>query len=157
MGLQDLRKGRDDGAASVAASSAGMGQLNAFIDQGSEFSGKLNFRDTVRIDGKFEGEISSDSTLIVGETGEIHATIQSETVVISGKVDGDVIAPRQIVVHSAARVKGNLRTASLVVEDGAQVNGKVTMGPDVAKEAREKKSRSNGVDATKGEAAAPAS
>jgi cytoskeletal protein CcmA (bactofilin family) len=152
MGLQDLRKGRDD-AASVAASSAGMGQLNAFIDQGSEFSGKLCFRDTVRIDGKFEGEISSDSTLIIGETGEIHATIQSETVVISGKVEGDVIAPRQITVHSAARVKGNLRTASLVVEDGAQVNGKVTMGPDVVKEEREKKARTNGVDKPKAEAA----
>jgi hypothetical protein len=54
------------------SSSGGLGNLTAFIDQGSEFEGKLSFKDTVRIDGTFAGEISSDNTLIVGETGEIH-------------------------------------------------------------------------------------
>jgi cytoskeletal protein CcmA (bactofilin family) len=124
-----------------------MGQLNAFIDQGSEFSGKLRFRDTVRIDGKFEGEISSDSTLIIGETGEIRANVKSETIVVSGSVEGDVQATRQVVLHGSARLSGHVRTASLVVEEGAQINGQVTMGSDAAtRDARERKPRTNGVD-----------
>jgi hypothetical protein len=53
------------------AASSSSGGLSAFIDQGSEFEGKLSFKDTVRIDGRFRGEISSENTLIVGETGEI--------------------------------------------------------------------------------------
>ena len=54
-------------------SSAASGGLTAFIDQGSEFEGKLSFKDTVRIDGHFKGEIGSENTLIVGESGEIEA------------------------------------------------------------------------------------
>jgi cytoskeletal protein CcmA (bactofilin family) len=103
------------------------GALTAFIDQGSEFEGKLSFKDTVRIDGHFKGEISSQNTLIVGETGEVDANIESQTVVISGNVVGDVVARRQLVVHKTGRLQGNVETESLVIEEGAQVNGQVKM------------------------------
>jgi cytoskeletal protein CcmA (bactofilin family) len=103
------------------------GALTAFIDQGSEFEGKLSFKDTVRIDGHFKGEISSQNTLIVGETGEVEANIQSQTVVISGSVVGDVSAARQLIVHKTGRLQGNVETPSLVVEEGAQLNGLVKM------------------------------
>ena len=105
-----------------------MGNLTAFIDQGSEFEGKLSFRDTVRIDGHFSGEISSDNTLIVGETGQIQATIHSVCVVISGLVEGDVHASDQIVLHKSAVVNGNLEAPAIVMEEGAQLNGSVRMG-----------------------------
>jgi cytoskeletal protein CcmA (bactofilin family) len=128
MGLQDFRKGTDK-----PVSAGGVGALTAFIDQGSEFSGKLSFKDTVRIDGRFEGEISSDNTLIVGETGEIHAQIRSQTVIVSGSVVGDINAGRQITLHKTAKVKGNLQTASLIVEEGAVFNGQIAMGAEAAK------------------------
>ncbi len=123
MGLSDFRKGEQGGQ-----TSAGVGALTAFIDQGSEFSGKLSFKDTVRIDGRFEGEIRSDNTLIVGESGEVRANIESETVIISGEVHGDITARRKITLHKTAHVFGNVHTQSLVVEDGAQINGQIEMG-----------------------------
>jgi cytoskeletal protein CcmA (bactofilin family) len=110
-----------------SSSGGGVGNLTAFIDQGSEFEGKLSFRDTVRIDGTFSGEISSDNTLIVGESGEIHASIKSVCVVISGLVEGDVCASDQIVLHKTAVVKGNLDAAAIIMEEGAQLNGTVRM------------------------------
>ena len=103
------------------------GGLTAFIDQGSEFEGKLQFRDTVRIDGRFRGEISSENTLIVGETGEIEATIHSKTIAISGSVDGDVVAETKVVLHKTARVNGNVQTPALQMEDGAMLNGQIKM------------------------------
>ena len=112
---------------STGGSSTSAGGLSAFIDQGSEFEGKLSFRDTVRIDGRFRGEIASENTLIVGESGEIHATIRSNTVVVSGLVEGDIIAARKIVLHKTARVHGNLETPSLVVEEGAAMDGQIKM------------------------------
>jgi cytoskeletal protein CcmA (bactofilin family) len=108
-------------------SSGSAGGLSAFIDQGSEFEGKLSFRDTVRIDGRFRGEIASENTLIVGESGEIHATIRSNTVVVSGLVEGDIIAARKVVLHKTGRVHGNLETPSLVVEEGAELIGQIKM------------------------------
>jgi cytoskeletal protein CcmA (bactofilin family) len=127
MAFQDLRKGRDT-ATSMSASAGGVGTLTAFIDQGSEFTGKLSFKDTVRIDGRFEGEISSENTLIVGESGSVHASIHSEIVIISGEVHGDIFANQQITLHKNARVVGNLNTKALAVDEGAQINGTIEMG-----------------------------
>jgi len=106
---------------------SGGGGLTAFIDQGSQFEGKLSFKDTVRIDGEFSGEISSENTLIVGETGEITATIRSNIVVVSGTVTGNIYAGRQIVLHKTARVEGDLECPSVVIEEGALFNGQLKM------------------------------
>ena len=124
-------KGEDGMAAAPAATSSAGANLTAFIDQGSEFEGKLTFKDTVRIDGTFQGEISSENTLIVGETGTIEATIRSNTVVVSGAVTGNIVAARQIVLHKSARVQGDMSAPSLVIEEGAVFNGQLNMGrPD---------------------------
>jgi cytoskeletal protein CcmA (bactofilin family) len=131
MALKSFGRGTSEfevpAGGSGSSGSASAGGLSAFIDQGSEFEGKLSFRDTVRIDGRFRGEIASENTLIVGESGEIHATIRSNTVVVSGLVEGDIIAARKVVLHKTARVHGNLETPSLVVEEGAALDGAVKM------------------------------
>jgi cytoskeletal protein CcmA (bactofilin family) len=101
--------------------------LSAFIDQGSEFEGKLSFKDTVRIDGCFRGEIASENTLVVGETGEIFASVRSRTVVIAGTVTGDVAASDRLVLEKTARVDGDVTAGSLQMEDGASLNGRITM------------------------------
>jgi cytoskeletal protein CcmA (bactofilin family) len=119
--------------ASPAPSVPSPGGLTAFIDQGSEFEGKLSFKDTVRIDGRFRGEISSENTLIVGESGEIEAKIRSRTVAISGSVLGDVSATLKVVVHKTGRIEGNIDTESLVIEEGAVINGVIKMGKAGAK------------------------
>ena len=123
-------------APSFPTTSSGSG-LTAFIDRGSEFEGKLSFKDTVRIDGRFVGEISSENTLIVGESGEIEAKIRSQVVEVSGVVTGDVVAARKLILHKTARLEGNVETAALVVEEGASLNGRLTMttGPSEGRKA----------------------
>ena len=113
---------------SAPSSSPGSGGLTAFIDQGSEFEGKLSFRDTVRIDGRFHGEITSENTLIIGESGDIEAEIRSNTVVVSGSVNGNIIAKAKVVLHKTARIAGDIQAPSLVVEEGAVITGKIIMG-----------------------------
>jgi cytoskeletal protein CcmA (bactofilin family) len=128
MAFNDFRKTKDEPMKAPTANAGGVGALTAFIDQGSEFSGKLNFKDTVRIDGRFEGEISSENTLIVGESGSVTATIKSQVVIISGEVHGDINAGGQVVLHKTARVDGNIHSPRLVMEDGALFTGRVEMG-----------------------------
>ena len=133
MARNTFGRGRSDDTSSFSDSAPASGGLTAFIDQGSQFEGKLTFKDTVRIDGRFQGEITSENTLIVGESGEIQATIRSKTVVVSGAVHGDVHASRQVVLHKSARLEGNIHTPSLVIEEGATLNGAVKMGGDAEK------------------------
>ena len=125
MAFNDARRAKGD-----AAGAAGVGTLTAFIDQGSEFTGKLSFKDTVRIDGHFEGEIDSKNTLIVGESGSVHANIHSEVVVVLGEIKGDIVANQQVTLHKSARVVGNLWTKALAVEEGAEFTGRIEMGKE---------------------------
>ncbi len=136
MAISGFGRGKGEGMSSTAsagssssgASTGGFGNLTAFIDQGSEFEGKLSFKDTVRIDGTFSGEISSDNTLIVGESGQIMATIRSVCVVISGLVEGNILASDQVILHKTAVVNGDIESPTVVMEEGAQLNGHVKMG-----------------------------
>jgi cytoskeletal protein CcmA (bactofilin family) len=122
----------DEGSAALesgglAPTTSSRQALSAFIDQGSEFEGKLSFKDTVRIDGVFRGEISSENTLVVGESGEIFATVRSRTVVIAGAVTGDVVAKDRLVLQKTARLEGDVQAGSLQMEDGAVLNGRISM------------------------------
>ena len=75
-----------------------------FIDEGCQLSGKLRFKEAVRIDGRIDGQIEGDNTVVVGETGRIHATLDAESVVIYGTVEGDISAKRKITLHKGAHV-----------------------------------------------------
>ena len=63
----------------------------------------------------------------------IHANICSNIVIISGTVEGEIKAGRQVTLHKTAVVMGNLKTQSLLIEEGAQLNGHVDMGSDPKK------------------------
>jgi len=146
MAISGFGRGRGDemdgsGSAPVSSGSSsggGVGNLTAFIDQGSQFEGKLSFKDTVRIDGGFSGEISSENTLIVGETGVIEAQITSSVVVVSGTVKGDIQAGRQVVLHKSAKVDGDIETPSISIEEGAVFNGRLSMGKNAGAAAGDK-------------------
>ncbi len=130
--------GIEEGMEPSTPTASAAGGLTAFIDQGSSFEGKLSFKDTVRIDGHFAGEITSENTLVVGETGEIEANIISQTVIVSGAINGDVKAGRKVVIHKTGTVSGNVDSPSIVIEDGAVLNGTITMARSGSKAPAEK-------------------
>jgi cytoskeletal protein CcmA (bactofilin family) len=115
------------GSTPVMTSSESGGGLTAFIDQGSSFEGKLSFKDTVRIDGHFSGQITSENTLVIGESGVIEADIRSQIVIVSGTIHGNVVAMRKVVLHKSAQVEGDVESPSVVMEEGAVLNGKLNM------------------------------
>ena len=55
--------------------SKGSGELNGFVDSGASFKGELEFEDTMRIDGRFNGKIVSKNELIVGESAHIEGDV----------------------------------------------------------------------------------
>jgi cytoskeletal protein CcmA (bactofilin family) len=108
--------------------------LNGFLDEGTEFSGELRFRDALRVDGRVKGKVVSDNLLIIGETGQVDAEIDCGVVSIRGRVTGTVRARQRIELLSGCRVLGTLVSPKLVIEDGAFFQGDCRMGesPGVA-------------------------
>jgi cytoskeletal protein CcmA (bactofilin family) len=102
--------------------------LNGFLDEGTEFSGELRFRDVLRVDGRVKGRIVSDNTLIIGETGQVDAEIDCGVVSIRGRVTGQVHGRQRIELLSGCRVQATLVSPKLVIEDGAFFQGDCRMG-----------------------------
>src|SRR5207253_11224731 len=101
--------------------------LHALRGQGSQLEGTLLFEGTVRIDGKFSGEIISTDTLIVGEGAEVKANVQVGSLVCLGDFQGDAKATKSIELKSPAKVRGNLTTASVLIERGVFFDGTCKM------------------------------
>jgi cytoskeletal protein CcmA (bactofilin family) len=103
------------------------GDLNGFLDAGSHMHGELRFEDTFRIDGRLTGKVISDGDLVVGVGGEIEGEVRVGRVFISGTVRGRIHATRRLEIATNGRVFADLETPSLVVEDGAFVEGACSM------------------------------
>jgi cytoskeletal protein CcmA (bactofilin family) len=119
----------EKGPTAIGAASAarGTGELNALLGKGSSFEGKLLFEGTVRIDGKFTGEIVSTDTLMIGEGAEVKGQIQVGSLIIVGEYNGDAKATKSIEIKAPAKVRGTLTTASIVIERGVFFEGHCKM------------------------------
>ena len=111
---------------------SGSEAITTILGKGSTFEGKLTFEGTVRIDGRFAGEIQTNGTLIVGESAQVEANIQAAKVIIEGEVRGDVSAGESLAIQSPAKVRGNLSTPSLNIESGAFFEGQCKMTGELA-------------------------
>ena len=107
--------------------SAQEGGYNAILDQGSEFEGKLTFEGTVRIDGFFKGEVFSDATLVIGESGKVEADIRVRSIVVSGEVVGNIEATEKVELCAPAVLKGNIKTPNITIEEGVIFEGSCNM------------------------------
>jgi len=101
--------------------------VTGFLGSQTEFTGKLSFSGVVHLDGTFDGEIISRGTLVVGSESVVRARIHASVLKISGEVHGDVLATEKIELYPPAKVYGNIRTPSLVVEEGVIFEGTCSM------------------------------
>jgi cytoskeletal protein CcmA (bactofilin family) len=104
------------------------GELNGFLDKGSSFKGELEFDDTMRIDGKFNGTITSKNELIVGESANIEGDIHVGRIAISGTVIGKIVADQRVEIHRNGKVYSDIDTPALIIEEGAIFQGNCVMG-----------------------------
>lgn len=110
-----------------AARASAAGEITTLLGRGAVFEGKLTFEGTVRIDGRFKGEVFSDDVLVIGEGAQVEATIDVGEVIIQGTVVGNVTAKRSIEIHAPGRVKGDLHTPQLQIDKGVIFEGRSFM------------------------------
>jgi cytoskeletal protein CcmA (bactofilin family) len=102
-------------------------QIKAYMGEDTVFNGSLSFDGTVRIDGKLEGEVKTDDTLIVGKTGYLVAEITAGTIICMGRVEGTLIASKKVEIHSSSRVVGDIKSPALYIELGGVLDGSCDM------------------------------
>lgn len=118
------------------------GVVGGFVGQNADLTGEANFKGMLRIDGRFRGNVNSaDGVLIVSAGGVVEADIDVATARINGTVNGDIKASQRIEFGRTARVRGDIRTPSLVIEQGAIFEGNCRMTESVAAKDSAEKAR----------------
>ena len=104
--------------------------FTALLGAGTEYNGKLNFKGTVRIDGVFVGEITSEGRLIVGKGATIHGKVHVGELMVNGSVHAQVVATKIVILHKEGEVIGSVTTPRLEMEEGAILQGTLNMHKD---------------------------
>ena len=95
------------------------------LDVDAAMSGTLTFRDPVnlRINGKFEGMLETRGTLIIGPAAVVSAHIVGDEIVLAGRTKGEILARQKLTLLNSAIVEAKIRTAKLIVNEGAIFEG----------------------------------
>lgn len=101
--------------------------MNSTIGEGSIFEGKFYISGSLRIDGKFEGEIKTDEELVVGETGKVKTNIDAKSVVVAGSVIGNIRAEEEVKLLETGRILGDITTPTLTIQRGVIAQGHITI------------------------------
>ena len=109
--------------------------MEKILDVNASMQGTLRFDDPVnlRINGKFEGTLTTKGVLMVGEKADIVADITGESILIAGTVKGNIVANRNLVLEPTAHLEGDVIAPLLMVEEGAVLNGCMSMTKKAAK------------------------
>jgi len=101
-------------------------KLESLIGHNSIFKGQLDTKDTVRVDGNVEGNISAD-WVIIGEKAQVKGDITARGIVVGGSVEGNLRARETVELRNKCRLSGEIVTAKLMICEGAVFDGRSSM------------------------------
>jgi len=87
--------------------------------------GEVQSREELYIDGEVQGSIELQHRLTIGPNGKIRATVKAREVVVQGSIQGNVQASEKIILREKASLVGDIKTAGIVIEDGAYFKGSI--------------------------------
>ena len=92
--------------------------------------GQVVSGEDVYVNGDLDGSVDAPGHMVtVGPEGTVHANIKARVCIVHGTLVGNVDAADKMEIHKDARLQGDIRTPSIVVEDGAYFKG----GIDIVK------------------------
>ncbi len=103
----------------------GGSNTKSVLAQDLRITGEVSSTGTIEVLGEIEGNLIARG-LIVGAEGRMTGTVSAETVEVKGKLDGHV-ATHAFALRASAVVAADVSYTTLVIESGAQIEGKFTL------------------------------
>lgn len=109
--------------AEVAGKPGSTQGLNCLVAKGTRIEGHFTSAENTRIDGEIKGEVRCDKKLVTGESSSIEGKIWAAEAVFEGRINGDIVVSGAAQLTATAHLTGTLTAKTLVVDEGAQLNG----------------------------------
>jgi len=97
----------------------------------SFFEGRFMVKGTLRIDGKFEGQMLDVDQIFIGPKGKIKSDIFASNVVVEGMVLGNIVAKNRVFLMPTAKIYGDIRTPELIIQNGVILEGNCHISKDL--------------------------
>jgi cytoskeletal protein CcmA (bactofilin family) len=92
--------------------------------------GRLEIQGDLKIAGNVEGDLKASGDVTIDSGATIQAAIEGANVSVRGQVTGNVTARKRLTLGGSGHLNGDVRVSRLTVEDGATLNGNVTMSSE---------------------------
>lgn len=106
----------------------------SIIAAGMKVVGDCSTEGTLRIEGTVEGTVRAGKAVVVGKDGLVDGHVHTQDAVVGGRVTGSLTAASRLELQATAQVDGDVRARRMQLEEGAVLNGNVTMGEQAARE-----------------------
>jgi len=103
--------------------------VEKILDVDASMQGTLTFKDPVnlRINGKFEGKLTTKGNLMIGEHADVNADIIGDSITVAGRVTGNIRSEKDLRLIAPACVIGDVKTPTLTITEGAVLEGRCNM------------------------------
>lgn len=118
--------GKDETAGKSAGRGAGENTLS-IISAGTTVYGDIECSGVLKVEGRVDGSVRRARQVMLAKDGVIHGDVAADEVVVGGVIDGAVSASARLELQTTAVVNGDILTKSIVVMEGARINGSVKM------------------------------
>ncbi len=124
---KDSKKEASKAKTSTVSSGPSGHALNSIV-KGTVVEGSVQSASDFRVDGTIQGKLFCDAKVIIGPTGFVDGEIRCKNAVIEGKFEGTINVSELLNVRESAKISGDVTTAKLIVNAGAEFNVTCTMG-----------------------------
>src|SRR4051812_8065059 len=99
---------------------------NAVLGKSVIVKGQIFSREDLTIDGEVEGTVElQEHRLTIGPNGKVNASVKARELVVLGTIQGNVETTDKIDIRKDAKLLGDIKTARIVIEDGAYFKGNI--------------------------------
>ena len=105
-----------------------MANATNVLANGIEIIGSIKFSNDMVIDGKVDGEITSDKGKVtIGENAYVKGDVKAGEVKLFGRVKGTITSER-CELKTKSKLDGDIKTKMLSMEEGAVLSGRTDIG-----------------------------
>ncbi|OYU96877.1 MAG: cell shape determination protein CcmA [Bacteroidetes bacterium B1(2017)] len=97
------------------------------LNGGTKISGDLSSEGDLRIDGSLKGNIDVRAKLVLGTTANVEGNIKAINCDVSGNIVGNISVTELLTIKSSAKINGDISCGKLIIESGAEFNGRSVM------------------------------
>jgi cytoskeletal protein CcmA (bactofilin family) len=96
--------------------------------------GEVTSDEELYLDGDLDGKLILRNRLTVGPNSKVNANIKAQEIIVFGTIKGNVESESRVSLRTGASIVGDIKTAGIVIEDGAYFKG----GIDISKNGESK-------------------